>query len=323
MEMIHQKRIESRVRRIRLRIFAVSFLLWVLMACWTLSAFWADIEKLGGGMGRYVGAMSAEFTILVLIYWHAFDEHISVRQLALILSIALSVCAIIHAGALTGMAVGDAEAATKRKALSEELTSMTNGMVSSETDKRTRRAAMAAAQRQLVEHVEKEKKVETLLPEWYTKWMYTGMFVISVLAFGLVVWVRSEKGDMDIDSNFDGIADREQPHLFPALSQPQIHYLPAPPLREIEPQQSYLSPRIVGMAPPIENGMTVNSMESRSIYFDDPEGRVRATPGNGGWAIWQGSAHQGSIRNDVWESLPEPKTAKILLSAAKRRKKRI
>src|SRR5262249_38479521 len=62
--------------------------------------------------------------------------------------------------------------------------------------------------------VEDKVKDSSILPRWYLDgWMYSVIFVLSLALVGIIFLMMMNQGD--IDENFDGIPDREQPELFP------------------------------------------------------------------------------------------------------------
>jgi hypothetical protein len=57
----------------------------------------------------------------------------------------------------------------------------------------------------------------TLLPAWYVRnWMYTAVFVISLCLLGATFWIMAT--DDQIDANYDGVPDSQQPPRTMAMS---------------------------------------------------------------------------------------------------------
>lgn len=212
--------------------------LWLLLALWSISAFWQHIDELGATYrtAAKCGAMAGEFALLALILWHCFDKHLGVRRWSLIFSFILSGVILIHAGALRGINEAQAAQIETEKRLAERLTEMSKeqagGIRSVDTGTQKERlaknrAAVAqqaevakAAQKEVAETVKAsgdKVKDSSTLPRWYLDgWMYSILFIVS-LAFVSIVFLLMMRGDIDAD--FDGIADHlQRPRHSPSMS---------------------------------------------------------------------------------------------------------
>ena len=193
------------------QMFLAGLALWLLLALWSLSAFWQHIDELRVTypMASKAGAAASEMAVLILILWKCFNAHINVRKWSLIFSIALSAAILIHAGALRGMGEARSVQNDTEKRLAETLTKMSKEQMES-----TRRKADVAkeAQRQLADTVRAgadKVKDSSILPRWYLDgWMYSLLFILSLLFVGAAGLLMMNKED--IDENFDGIPDHQQ-----------------------------------------------------------------------------------------------------------------
>jgi hypothetical protein len=190
--------------------------LWLLLALWSLSAFWHHIDGLNESyrLAAKCGAMAGEFALLSLVVWHCFDKHIGVRRWSLIFSFLLGSVIIIHAGALRGLAEATAVQIDAEKRLAETLTKMSKEQMES-----TRRKADVAkgAQKEVADTVRSgadKVKDSSTLPRWYLDgWMYSVIFILSLALVGVIFLLMMNKDDIDV--NFDGIPDRLQREIFP------------------------------------------------------------------------------------------------------------
>jgi hypothetical protein len=205
------------------QMFLAGFGFWVLLAFWCISAFWQHVESTKPIYlwPARIGACSAEFVILVMVFLHCFSKHINVRKWALILGTALAVVAVAHTAGLRGLDEATAKQTETQERLSEQLTKM-----SKEQMQGTRRKADVAksAQKELADLArEGNEKVKesSIFPRWYLDgWMYGVMFALSALALAVPLGMMGNK--LDIDTNFDGIADhlQEQQRQLTSLIQP-------------------------------------------------------------------------------------------------------
>jgi len=230
----------------RTQIAIVGCGLWLLLACWTISAFWEHIGtlKLDTQFGAKCGAMAGEFALLALVLWHAFNKHIGVRKWALIFGFILSAVMLIHAGALYGMK--DAQQAADRttdkiasklgevasqqsKDLGASAASQSSalGQTSSRNNavtvaKQQGAIAQAAAQEQgeIARHTQdlvaqnivksdQAVKLNSILPMWYLNgWMYSALFILALLFVSITVALMQNEDDVDAD--YDGKPDVPQ-----------------------------------------------------------------------------------------------------------------
>jgi hypothetical protein len=185
--------------------------LWFLLALWSIAAFWEHIDglKVTYPVITKLGACSGEVALLALVLWHCFNKHINVRKWALIFSVVLSAAILVHAGALRGM--GEAKQAQDETAtrLEEKLTKMSEKQMAA-TKRKTDVAK--SAQKELADRVEAgadKVKDSSILPRWYLDgWMYSFLFILSLVLTSPILWLLFDK--TDIDANFDGIPDHLQ-----------------------------------------------------------------------------------------------------------------
>jgi hypothetical protein len=207
--------------------------LWLLLALWSISAFWQHIDELGATyqFAAKCGAMAGEFALLALVLWHCFDKHLGVRRWALILSFALASVILIHAGALRGINEAAAAQIGIEKRMAEQLAEMSKkqaaGITASDTgtqrERLAKNRAALAQQAEVAKAAQKEVaatiagsvgtvKDSSILPRWYLDgWMYSLLFILSLAFVGAIFLLMMRD---DIDSNFDGIPDSQQPELF-------------------------------------------------------------------------------------------------------------
>lgn len=207
-----------------------SFALWFLLALWCVSAFWQHVDELQPTYPAItkLGAIGAEVAVLILVWWHCFNKHINVRKWALILGVALSAVAIIHAGALRGMLEAQTAQFTAEKRLTEQLIEMSKeqlGAVKSvdtgtQKERLAKNRAALAEQSKIAANAQKEvadaikggaEKVKdsSILPRWYLNgWMYSLLFILSLIFVGIPAMMMMNKED--IDEDYDGIPDHLQ-----------------------------------------------------------------------------------------------------------------
>ena len=208
--------------------------LWLLLAMWSVSAFWQHIDELGAKyqFAAKCGAMAGEFALLALVLWHCFDHHIGVRRWAWILGFILAGFLLIHSGALRGMQEATVAQMGTEKRMAETLTQMSNQQADSITSDNTgtqrerlakNRAVVAQkaeiaknAQKQVAETIAASTdkvKDSAIFPRWYLDgWMYSVLFILSLAFVGVIFLLMMRD---DIDANFDGIVDAEQPEVWP------------------------------------------------------------------------------------------------------------
>lgn len=212
----------------RAQMFGAGFGFWALLAFWCISAFWQHVESTKPAYlwPARIGACSAEFVILVMVFLHCFSKHINVRKWALILGTALAVVAVAHTAGLRGLDEATAKQTETQERLSEQLTKMSERQMQG-----TKRKADVAksAQKELADVAREgnEKiKESSIFPRWYLDgWMYGVMFALSALALAVPLGMMGNR--LDVDADFDGIVDRLQERV-PAPQYQVIHH-PGPP----------------------------------------------------------------------------------------------
>lgn len=231
----------------RAQMAGVGFVLWALLASWSVSAFWQHIDELGATyqFAAKCGAMAGEFALAALIFWHCFDKHLGVRRWSLIFSFFLSAVILIHAGALRGMTEAQTARIETEKRLTSALTEMSATQAAGIKPDQTgtqrerlakNRAALAqqgeiakAAQEQIANEIVASSdavKDSSILPRWYLDgWMYSLLFIVSLGFIGIISLLMMRD---DIDSNFDGVLDRDQPEIFGRQEEKRINPLPVP-----------------------------------------------------------------------------------------------
>lgn len=210
--------------------------LWLLLALWSLSAFWSHIDSLGESyqLAAKCGAMAGEFALLALILWHCFNAHIGVRRWALILGFLLAVVVLVHSGAVRGHTEAKTERLGTEQRLAQQLTAMSReqaaaigeggGRLASSGATQKERMAIsskaAAEQRQIATNAQQILAAEitksdqivkqhSILPEWYLNgWCYSVIFLCSLLCVGVIFLLMMN--EEDIDRDFDNIPDNEQ-----------------------------------------------------------------------------------------------------------------
>lgn len=240
----------------RVQKLVAGLLIWGFLAAWSLSAFWEHIETLAPSSKfmAQLGACGAEVILLWFILWHVYNKHMRVRFWALVFSAVLGVTILVHAGALRSMKGARAEQIDKEKRFAENAGRIAGestkgaveglGRVFRNSDLSTRqknnqianaqnrgfRSAQSATKelKEIAEGADEKLKNSTWLPDWYVeRHVYEGVFVIALTLFSLLMLIWISSGDDDVDENFDGVADRLQPHLFPPYAQPYLTPGPA------------------------------------------------------------------------------------------------
>jgi hypothetical protein len=193
--------------------------LWVFLASWSLSAFWQHIDTLNPTyqFAAKCGAAGGEFALLTLIVLHCFNKHIGVRKWALILGCVLAAVIVAHSGALRGLGEAEIKQADTEARMQEALTRMSKDQMAN-TRNRTKVAASAQElmAKEIANRAEKVKE-SSIFPRWYLNgWMYSLIFIVSVLSTGFVF--SRMMNTEDVDADFNGIPDhleRDQESPFP------------------------------------------------------------------------------------------------------------
>ncbi len=216
--------------------------LWVFLAAWSISAFWQHIDELGATYrnGARLGALGAEFALLMFVILHCFSKHIGVRFWALVFSFLLGATMLIHTGALRGLNEAANERLAAEKRLAETLTEMSQKQAQSVTSDQTgtQRERLAKNKQAVTQQAEIAKSAQkevaatitassdkvkdsSFLPRWYLDgWMYGVIFIVALL-FTSILFALMMRNDVDTD--FDGIADhlqRRPPGFAPSLPAP-------------------------------------------------------------------------------------------------------
>lgn len=213
----------------------IAVVVWFFLAAWTMSAFWQHIDALGATyrVGAYIGAMGTEVIILMMILLHCFNKHLGVRFWAIIFSFLVSAIVLAHTGALRGMdEAKTAQLATEQR-MAETLAEMSKkqagAIVADQTGTQKERLAKnraavqqqaelaKAAQKEVAENIAASAdtiKDSSIMPRWYLDgWMYGVMFIAGLLCLSILFILMLKD---DIDSDFDGIRDKDQVAEFPA-----------------------------------------------------------------------------------------------------------
>src|SRR5262249_9585728 len=212
--------------------------LWVLLMLWSVSAFFAHIDELQESyqLAAKAGALAGEFALLALVLWHCFDKHIGVRRWSLILGFILAGVILVHTGALRGLK----DARIQQRATEDRLTEKLGELSKQQTEANSKASSEIArqmkssrqrerlwvmnrqiqtgaesnveAQRLLANEIalsNDKVKNSSILPRWWLDgYMYSGIFIISLLFVGVIFLLMMN--EEDIDANYDGIPDREQ-----------------------------------------------------------------------------------------------------------------
>ena len=209
--------------------------IWLLLAAWTISAFFEHIDTLNPSykLGAYAGACVGEFAGLWFLYLKSFDHSLTLRRWALILSIALAIVLIVHSGALIGMKEGAQAQAETENVLTEKLGQLSQKQMGAVGDGKKAEAltprqqrAQARSESRLKGDIAKNAQKELadtvkgrqesiresgIFPAWYFKgWMYIVIFVCVLIFSGILAAISHYADVTDIDSNFDGVPDIQE-----------------------------------------------------------------------------------------------------------------
>lgn len=206
--------------------------LWLFLAAWSISAFWQHIDELGATYrnGSRLGALGAEFALLMFVLLHCFSKHLGVRLWALVFSFVLGVVILTHTGALRGLNEATQSQIATEKRLAETLTEMSKeqaaGIRADQTG--TQRERLAKSRQAVQQQAEVAKSAQqevaatitasadkvkdsSIMPRWYLDgWMY-GVIFITALLFTSILFALMMRDDIDAD--FDGKVDRLQQPL--------------------------------------------------------------------------------------------------------------
>lgn len=238
----------------RAQMAIVGVIMWLLLALWTISAFWQHIDELGAEYrnAAKAGATAGEFAILAFVLWHCFNKHLGVRRWALIFSFILSGFVLVHAGALRGLNEATTAQINTEQRMTEALTQMsrqqaesiTSADSGSQQERLAKNRAALAQKAEVAKNAQKEvaatiatsadkAKESSIFPRWYLDgWMYSILFIASLAMLGVIFLLMMRD---DIDADFDGIADKYQkprqpitmaPTTAPATAQKSNFYDP-------------------------------------------------------------------------------------------------
>ncbi len=297
----------------RVQKLIAGLLIWAFLAAWSISAFWEHIDTLEPAdkwMAKF-GACGAEIILLFFILWKIYNKHLRVRFFALLFSAALGITILVHAGALRSLKGAKSEQVDKEQRFAENAAKIAEGStrgaiegVGSTLQKvgastRVRNGQIAAAQRrgqesakfaqkdlkEMTEQTDAKLKNATWLPAWYIeKHTYTGVFVIALALFSILLGIWMTAGNDDVDENYDGIPDNQQSHLFPPYVSPH-QFLPMPPhyLLPYAPPQYYYgqahqegqssAPQRPAQSAPISTEDLLRAAEGGHIYAVYADGR--------------------------------------------------
>lgn len=254
--------------------------MWLLLAFWSISAFWEHIEELQPAYpnAARMGAMGAEFALLCLLLLHCFNHRIGVRKWALIFTVLLGGIVLIHAGALRGMKEATIAQRDTESRMAEQLSKMSAEQakaIEADQDGTQRerlakqRAALAAkaevakaAQKEVAATISKSAetvKANSILPKWYLDgWMYSALFLVSMLFLAITFGFMMRD---DIDADFDGIIDAHQQARYP------LGAAPAPALAQDRRQIGFPTSQ-----PQSPNHNFTYGTPNRQPEADDPKG---------------------------------------------------
>ncbi|MGH9838047.1 MAG: hypothetical protein ACREEM_04610 [Blastocatellia bacterium] len=226
----------------RTQMFVIGALVWILLAAWTISAFWGHIDELAE---RYqfaarLGALASEVIGMGFLYWHCYDKSLTIRRCALIFSVILASILVFHAGALRGLRDARIQQAATEDRVAEKLTEMSAaqskaiadasaanaGKLAQQGIRQRERLALANkanAQQGEIARAAQEKvaaeiaagndkvKDTAIVPRWYLDgWMYGVIFMAAMLMLGILWWKMSDADESVIDADYDGIPDWQQ-----------------------------------------------------------------------------------------------------------------
>lgn len=240
----YKQRVPDRIQKLM-----IGILVWVFLAFWSMASFLEHIESIYGN-SKYinmakVGALGAEVVLLCLIILKCYNKHLRVRAAALFSAIILGIFILLHSGTLRSTGAQEAE----NKRAQEAYTGAAERIVKTATataadsavktqaemkgqglSQRERMAAgnnlragaqatakeLAAGVKTMIDDGQAKVFESSIFPPWYVQqWMYIAVFAFAMACLGFVLIVWMFAGDDDVDENFDGIADKLQPHLFP------------------------------------------------------------------------------------------------------------
>src|SRR5262245_7482854 len=193
------------------QMFIIRFGFWLFLAFWSISAFWQHVDSLKPTYlwPARIGACSAEFAILAMVFLKCFNKHIGTRKWALILGTALIVAVVAHTAGLRGLDEATTKQTDTQQRLGEQLTKM-----SREQMQGTKRKADVAksAQKELADAAVAggdAVKDSSIFPRWYLNgWMYGVLFALSAIALAVPLGMMGNR--LDIDADFDGVPDHIQ-----------------------------------------------------------------------------------------------------------------
>lgn len=254
--------------------------MWLLLAFWSISAFWEHIEELQPAYpnAARMGAMGAEFALLCLLLLHCFNQRIGVRKWALIFTVLLGGIVLIHAGALRGMKEATiaqrntetrmAEALGKMSA--EQAKAIEADQYGTQRERLAKQRAALAQKAEVAKSAQKEVaatisrsaetvKSNSILPKWYLDgWMYSALFLVSMLFLAITFAFMMRD---DIDADFDGIIDAHQ--------RPQYNPGPVPSPAMAQDRRQIGFP--TQATPPPSHNFTYGT-PNRQPEADDPKG---------------------------------------------------
>lgn len=221
----------------RNQMFVIGLIVWLLLACWTISAFWTHIDELGESyqFAARMGAMAVEVIGLGFLFWCCFDKSITVRRWALVFALLLSIILVFHAGALRGIRDAKMQQIETEHRLAQTLTQMSTAQAQAVADANkqylaapawgtapvSRRALInstTASQTQIANSAQEkiaaeigagDRKIKesAIVPLWYLNgWMYAAMFIAGMLMLSILHWQMSTADDLD--ANYNGVPDR-------------------------------------------------------------------------------------------------------------------
>jgi hypothetical protein len=266
------------------------------------------------------GAMGAEIILLFFILWKIYNKHLRVRFFALLFSAFLGVAILVHAGALRSIKGAKTEQVDKEKRFAENagriagestkgaVEGLGNALKNSGMTVRQRNNQIAAAQlrgqraadaarkdlKEITEASDEKLKNASWLPDWYLeKHTYTGVFVIALTLFSILMGIWMTAGDDDVDENFDGVPDNQQQHLFPAYATQYL--LPMAPAQWTPP-----TARIAQPGPYYVQGPDGRLIQVGEMTEAEPRDRTGGSPAqeSGRDAEWRGGVRIPSRGDD-------------------------
>lgn len=219
----------------RQQMFAVGFIVWLLLLFWSGSAFWAHLERSQDPQyvsGAKLGALAGEFIVLAFLWWHCFHLKLNVRRWALIFAGVMAAVLVVHSGAVRGLHAAQQQQAEAESRLAENAKKIVGAQVEGAGRAAGNMQAAGGTKRQaqnlgatiarnagdsamkelrtMTEAGQQRVQQATILPDWYIRdWMYTGIFIIGLALLSALFWQMSGHEDQ-IDANYDGIPDEKQ-----------------------------------------------------------------------------------------------------------------